>query len=153
MRYELVQAAPSHIVYVASNIAQEDRAETLVMGFSTPLEALRRSAQASRDTRAGIVAGHPLVIVGVAQETLTSDVGHPWMLGTREVPSHARAVMEGSREVITQYLQWYRLLYNIVDARHTRAVRWLRWLGFTIEPAQPLGPKRALFHKFWMEMT
>ena len=41
-------------------------------------------------------------------------------------------------------------MFNYVDARHTDAIRWLKWLGFTLHPATPYGPFDLPFHKFTM---
>ena len=42
-------------------------------------------------------------------------------------------------------------LTNHVDVRNALAIRWLRWLGFTLDPAAPAGPFGFMFHHFWME--
>ena len=37
-----------------------------------------------------------------------------------------------------------------VDARNARAIRWLRWLGFRIHPAEAHGIQGLPFHRFEM---
>jgi hypothetical protein len=44
----------------------------------------------------------------------------------------------------------YPQLENHVDARNRRALRWLGWLGFTIEAPAPWGVEGRPFHRFWM---
>jgi hypothetical protein len=41
---------------------------------------------------------------------------------------------------------------NYVDARHARSIRWLKWLGFTIEEARPMGFAGLPFHPFGMRV-
>ena len=75
------------------------------------------------------------------------------MVGTDAIDRHAFAFIKGSRSAIrTLFAQWGRL-YNLVDARNTRAVRWLRFLGFTIEKPIPYGVENLPFHPFHLEVS
>jgi hypothetical protein len=42
-------------------------------------------------------------------------------------------------------------LENVVDARNTKSIRWLRRMGFEVLPAAPLGVEGRPFHLFVME--
>lgn len=152
-QYKIVPATEEHVRYVADRLHEEDAAEVWAWDHKSPHSHLAQSLLVSRDARAGLADGLPILLWGVGQQTLTSDVGIPWALGTFAVPQHGRAIARGSREVVQQYRTWYKLMVNYVDARHRRAVRWLSWLGFTIDPAVPVGPDKVPFHRFWMETT
>lgn len=47
----------------------------------------------------------------------------------------------------------FALLTNYVDARNAVSIRWLRWLGFEIEPAAPFGIHGLPFHRFSMRVN
>jgi hypothetical protein len=53
--------------------------------------------------------------------------------------------------VVERWRKRYGRMTNYVDARHTKAVRWIKWMGFEVLPAIPLGPQQALFHPFRLE--
>ncbi|BCS53306.1 hypothetical protein GSbR_21680 [Geobacter sp. SVR] len=58
----------------------------------------------------------------------------PWFLSTGEVSAFSKTFLKGSREVILRFHEKYDVLSNTVDSRHEVAIRWLKWLGFTILP-------------------
>lgn len=147
--YQIVEATPEHALELAENMNPPDAAEVWAAMHSTPLEALLRSMRVSRDTTTGLVDGRVLAMFGVAPTTALSTVGSPWLLGSREVPQHRRAFMLASREYIRQITPMYAMLENYVDARYTASIRWIRWLGFTVDEAKPFGLDGALFHRFW----
>jgi len=47
-------------------------------------------------------------------------------------------------------LAGYSHLENWVDARNTKAINWLRWLGFTVHDPVPFGVAGLPFHRFDM---
>lgn len=129
-----------------------DAAEVWAMGRKTPLEALEASAKVSRETFVGLADHEPICAFGIGQRTLMDNVGIPWLLGTPEIRKHPRPFLNLSKHWIDAAM-WsysYERLENWVDVRHTRAVKWLKWLGFTIEEPTPFGPDRMLFHRFHM---
>ena len=40
-------------------------------------------------------------------------------------------------------------LFNQVYAKNIESIRWLQYLGFTVERPRPIGPSAALFCDFW----
>lgn len=150
-KYEVVKAEPWHYEFVAAFMREDDVAEVWASSHRSPEEALKLSALASRDTaRAGLVDGIPACVFGVGQATILSLKGSPWLLGTDELPKHARAFLRMSKAYVERIRQEYHLLENYVDARNKHAIRWLKWLGFEFEEAKPFGPDRVPFHRFFM---
>jgi hypothetical protein len=79
-------------------------------------------------------------------------VGIPWMLCTDLVDGvPRRAMAKLSREVVAGWRDQYRVLMNLVHAENQRAVRFVQWLGFDVDPT-PCGPLSA-FHKFEWRRT
>lgn len=152
MTYDIVTASPADLDFIAANMSQADADEVWATAGVLPWEALEASARVSRDTFVGRANGAPVCAFGVGQRTLLDDVGVPWLLGTPEIRKHARAFLTLSKEWVTREAERYSRLENWVDARHTRAVKWLKWLGFTLEPAVPYGPYKMPFHRFHMEI-
>jgi len=42
----------------------------------------------------------------------------------------------------------FSLLYNYVDARNVKSIKWLRWLGFQLDEPAPYGVRGLPFHRF-----
>lgn len=145
----VVYATEEHVYELADTMAEADRAEAWAASHATPLEALMSSYAASRDTRqAWIVNGRVLAMWGVGFVTPLDAVGMPWMLGAADLPKHGRAFARGSKIIAAEWHKRYPMLRNFVDARHTVAVRWVEWMGFTVSPAVPYGTEGFPFHPF-----
>lgn len=75
--------------------------------------------------------------------------GVPWMLCTdtlREVPR--RQMTEVSRCVVAEWRARFDRLTNYVHRHHAQALRFVRWLGFTIDET-PAGPDGQFYVFTW----
>ena len=52
--------------------------------------------------------------------------------------------------MIATWREQFPFMFNYVDARHTDAIRWLKWLGFEFDEAAPYGPFDLPFYRFTM---
>ena len=148
--YQIVPATAEHIEAVAAHLRQADRDEVFAAAGLTGAEALRYSFENSIECWAGLVDGEPICIFGVSRSTLLTGTGVPWMLGTPEVEHHVMPFLRRSRVVVRKWREHFDLLVNHVDARNTKSIQWLRWLGFTIRDVIPYGPFNLPFHPFEM---
>lgn len=146
--YHVEPLLPSHCEQLALVMRRADVDEVWAAGHVTPLAALRRSLAASRDAGAGFIDGQIACAFGVAPATVLGASGCPWMLGSDLIEQHAVGFLRRSAVVVARWKQDYDRLANFVDARNTRAIEWLRWLGFTIHPAAEYGEERLPFHLF-----
>lgn len=151
MNYEIAIASPADLDWIAQNMSHADADEVLATAGLSPRAALDVSSKVSRDTFVGLVNGVPICAFGIGQRTLLDDVGVPWLLGTPDIRKHARIFLTVSKTWIGNEAKKYSRLENWVDARHTRAVKWLKWLGFTVDDPTPHGIKGMPFHRFHME--
>jgi len=146
--YRIVPATIEHIERVAAHMRKSDRDEVFAAGAVTALEALRHSFDCSDESWAGLADGEPICIFGVAPRSMITGTGVPWLLGTPEIEKHALPFLRRSRRVMSEWRSRFELLENHVDARNTKSIQWLRWLGFTIHDAIPYGPFNLPFHPF-----
>jgi hypothetical protein len=82
---------------------------------------------------------------------LTGSYGVPWLVGTTLMEQNEFVFIRENRRQFRQFMDLYRLLVNYVDDRHDAAKRWLRWLGFTLEPPEPYGHAGLPFRRFYMD--
>lgn len=116
-----------------------------------PVEALRRSYDFSTHVWAvREIDGRPIALWGVGPLSLLEGRGCPWLLAADAFEVLGSDIARLSRPLLAGMRDHYPHLENRVDARHARAVRWLSWLGFTIDPATPWGVERRPFHRFWI---
>ena len=116
-----------------------------------PDAALRRSYSFSTHVWAvRTLSGQPIALWGVGPLSLVAGRGCPWVLAADAFEALGSDVARLSRPLLADMRDHYPYLENRVDARHARAVRWLSWLGFTIDPATPWGVEGRPFHRFWI---
>ena len=72
-----------------------------------------------------------------------------WLLGTDEITKHPVTFFKVSKKIFKELTKGREYLYNYVDARNKLHLRWLAWLGFTIEEAQIMGAEQRPFHKVY----
>lgn len=140
-----------HIRFIAANMRDEDAVEVHALGGYTPLDALEISIRNSERAVTVLGDGVPLTMLGLVKPILLSDIGVPWLLSARQALDYKRQFLELSPPVIDDMLQTCPKLINFVHSENKLSIRWLKWLGFTIEPAIPMGPFGAMFHPFHKE--
>ncbi len=137
------------LLELGERLTQEDQAEIVAMGMTTPI-ALTRTFETSVEGL--LVYSNSLLIgaFGVSQSNDLVPCYRPWLVMSPEGRAFPRQLLFGGRRIVSLWLNSYGYLENYVDARHTRAVTWLKRLGFTLEPAAAAGPFRRQFHRFYM---
>lgn len=148
LRFE--PALPAHIDELIADIRPLDRQE--VEAGSGDLRTTLTLALKLTDhpVTCRCKDGTLVCIFGAAPLTLTSDTASIWLLGTTAMSRHPREVLEATRSFIVLLSERYSLLVNYVDARNRPSIRWLRSVGFNIEPARPFGVAGQPFHRFHM---
>ncbi len=149
-KYEIVPATILHGAHLACNMREADRQEVWAAGHYTPADAVCLSLEASRDATTGLADGRVVCMFGVGPAAIISTTGIPWLLTTDGVERHARAFLKRNKAVVAAMRAKYPLLRNYVDERNTVAIKWLKWLGFEILPAEPFGMEGLPFHPFEM---
>lgn len=148
-----VQVRPAtleHAALLAPQLRAEDLAEAMAHGFTDALDALTKCVERSADAYALMFdeqvaalfgVGHPLEVVATGEEICCV-----WALTGRAVCEHPKAFIRASRPMLAFMLEHCGILWNYVDGRYTAALRWLRWLGFSVGEPVPFGPAGELFH-------
>jgi hypothetical protein len=144
--------------YIAEHLRAEDRlelSEAQPLGFEDVIRdslAMSGSRSAVFRVPAGrlsLQAWEPVAVFGVAPYPGLPHVGIPWLLATRRFDDHRIRLVRGVRRMLYHLRSDFAQLENHVHADNARSVRFLEWLGFTVEPAAPWGHKGAMFRRFW----
>lgn len=83
-----------------------------------------------------------LALYGVRGEV--GDIGYIWMLSTRSVVLHKRAVMVACASYVDLCASRYRVLYNAVYAKNDTALRFVQRLGFHV--GEPFAARGEVFY-------
>lgn len=149
-KYAIVPATQEHVTAMLPHVRTADRHEVMAAA-GLPIEVILADSVARSDMAwAGLVDDRVACIFGVAGASIISETGYPWLLGTDLIEQHAKAFLRRNKAMVRVMLSRYPYLKNHVDVRNTTAIGWLRWLGFSILPAEPFGMYRMPFHPFEM---
>lgn len=131
-------------------LRERDKTEALnIRGGDDEGMALYDSYVLSRTCRTVIINEVVVAMFGVVPHSIYSSDGSVWFLASDQVDEERKAFARISKNEVNAMCEKYSRLTNFVDADNKKSIRWLKWLGFTVDPnAAPSGPHRHLFHKF-----
>jgi hypothetical protein len=149
---DLREAGPSetlgYLAVLAGNLRSADLAEMDATTDLEPLEALAASVAASEMAWVITFEGEPIAIFGVAP-TGAPGSGMVWLVGTPRMDDARLGLGRITAAGIAMMHSRYPCLWNYIDARHKRTLRWLTWAGFRLLEAHPdHGRHGELFYTF-----
>lgn len=145
---EIVPATLAHAA--AIELRAGDAMEVAAMG-ATKDEAFRTSLARSLWAETYLVDGVPAAMVGLGLSAFVGGHGVPWLLTSPICERHKKRFLVESRRQVARMLAEVSPLKNFVHADYGRAVRWLAWLGFTLDA--PVAINGAAFIPFSMEVA
>lgn len=132
---------------LSPRLRRADAGEFLANG-RCPTAGLLRAVDLSALVRT-IVApdGAPIALFGFAE--IRPDCACPWLVGSEAlVTTHRSWFLRASADIVASGDHRWATFFNRVDARNVVHIRWLRWSGFLLQPAEPFGPHGMHFHPF-----
>jgi hypothetical protein len=103
------------------------------LGFTGP-RAMQFSLNASVVTWVILFDGKVEAVFGLGEGP---GYGIPWFLASEKFYEFKTSFTRLSTYIIPLMLESYPLLQNLIDSRHKESIKWLRWLGFTIDEVKP----------------
>lgn len=147
--WHIEPAKPEHVPFLARMMRQADRDEVWAIAHYTPEEALRISLAESCEAYSVIYQAYCIAMFGVTRYSLLSDIGVVWMFGSDALSKKPVLALRNTLKYVKAMKKsgGFRVLVNMVDARHTLTLNWLKWAGFEIMPAVPYGVEGRPFHE------
>ena len=137
----VIPAEWDHIDRIARLMRESDKQEAWASVRQRPVQALEAYTVINPKTK------DPIAMFGVGSLSLLSDTGVIWLAGTDEIRKWRTPFAKHSRVYIKAMLDNYSMLESYVDARNDTSIAWLKWCGFKIFEAEPLGPDNTPFHR------
>lgn len=145
------QAEPGDIDYVAAHMREADKIELKATGLYDPKEALELSLEKSSHAWTAFHCGNPHIMWGVVPASIMTRDGICWMLSTEHAEKDWMLWVRLVRPSLHQMLDEYPTLFNFVDSRNTKTLRWAKWVGFRVDDPIEYGPLRRQFHRITLE--
>lgn len=151
--------------YIAEHLRKSDRREIADAQPQDPYTVLMQSIKAS-GARVAVyrlpvkrvvlsadakMPWEPVAVFGMAPWPGLPHKGIPWLLATERFNERGIHVLRFARRMLGALTTGYTAMENTVHAENKDAIRFLRWLGFTVEEPTPWGYKDKLFCRFHAE--
>lgn len=117
---------------LAPRIRKGDRAEILASNNSTPLQALVIPFTQPNGRVYSIIGTESEGVIGMfgSAPTAESEYGVAWLLSSEVLFKHTKQFIKECPVWINEMGKGYKYLYNFVDKRNWKALKWLQYLGF-----------------------
>lgn len=150
---EVRDASLHDICVLKHRMRAEDCAEIMASHQQTPEQALLDGFMKSEFCLTGTWYSLPICMFGVVpyRGPEIKGAGTVWLLSGDGVDNAQTGFARLSLIAIGYFLQKYSVLFNFVDARYTKSVRWIKWMGGNVRPAQAVGITGENFHFFTIE--
>ena len=131
-------------------IARPNAVEIVRSSDMSVASALHRTLVNSRDAITVLQDGCPVVMIGTIAGVLSGGEAFMWMTYTDDAMKSPVRFLKQSKRFFRYFTDRYNRLFNYSDAEHEAANRWLDWLGFKVDQANPvfLGAGKWPFYPF-----
>ena len=136
------------VILTAIDMRKEEKDEIWATNHEDPTNAILESCRKSEYSFTVLNNGKIVCMFGVVPITLIGRGGTIWMLTTNEIENCRVAFIRRSSKVIRILIKEYGVLFNMVDARHRKCIKWLDRIGARIFPPVKYGVEQMPFHYF-----
>lgn len=146
-RIEIVPATMDHAR--AIDLRPGDRREIEALGL-VPEAGIRLSLDRAMWADAYLCNGEVAALLGCSVSSFLGGHLTPWLVTGNPVARIKKSFAVLARQRIAEMRRRYRFMANYVHADYRESLRFMEWLGFSIDPPGPFGPKRAAFCRIHM---
>lgn len=152
--WRVIPATEAHIPVIAANMREADKVEIWLAAASDPESALRNGLARSSQCYTCLVNGRPAFMFGVCPQSLLGRTATVWMLGTDDIYKikFGRREIRAMAKYVAKLAQGFDVIENWVWDENKTSIRWLKYLGFTVEEPEEAGVYQAPFRHFEMRI-
>jgi len=133
------QAILKDALELAPKIRKSDREEIRASNNSTPLKALVEAFTLENSKIYSVIRTEDNSVIGMfgSAPCADPDYGVAWMLSSEDLFKHTKQFIKECPHWINEMGEGYKYLYNFVDKRNWKSLKWLQYLKF--EPKTEIG--------------
>jgi hypothetical protein len=132
VKVEIVETTLAHVREICENLREHERVK---IGDS-PEHIITQEVARSLVCYTGLVDSRPVVMYGARCAGVLDDTALVWLLGSRHIADIPVTFLRHSREALTLLRQHFKSLHGVVLVDFECSVRWLEWLGFSLDAPQ-----------------
>lgn len=135
----------------ANNLRDDDINELKAIGYTNLKEVYLESLEGSEiSIVVKSMQNEMLCIFGLSMIKTMYGRGI-WCLCSKKIIEYKKEFLVNSYLVIEEWLNKYEKLYNYVDCRNEKTIRWLKWLGAKFSEPFPFGKENTPFILFTIQ--
>ena len=133
MILSIVPAEDRHVAEICRNMRTQEATEIVRLGRD-PQSMIRHELATSMSTYAAVLDDEVIVLGGIKCPDFFSDEAYVWIICSEAMARHSIAFVRRVLELFDNAKARYDSIWGFVVTDFTRSVRWVEWLGFTVEP-------------------
>ena len=144
-----------HLAYIAKDLRHFDRREVDLLHpgedyTDVLVGAVERSLAAGGEAYLVLRAKLRIPIGVIGVKPLPGGGARPWALGTTDAADHALAITTGAKQYTDRWAEKWDTLANVCLSANVATQRWLRAIGFKLDPESLLhvGHPWTAFYKY-----
>lgn len=124
---------------LAPKIRKGDRQEIMASDGASPLEALVIPFTQKNAKIYSIIGTKSEGVIGMFGSSPTKEKGYGvvWLLSSEALFKHTKQFIKECPKWVNDMSKGYEYVYNFVDERNWKSLKWLQFLGF--EPRRKIG--------------
>ena len=124
---------------LAPKIRKGDRQEIMASDGASPLEALVIPFTQKNAKIYSIIGTKSEGVIGMFGSSPTKEKGYGvvWLLSSETLFKHTKQFIKECPKWVNDMSKGYKYVYNFVDERNWKSLKWLQFLGF--EPKNKIG--------------
>lgn len=127
-------------LFIAEHMRDADKREIQASHGHEPMEAMLICLE-QKECLAALIGGNPAILFGCSDG---GEYGVPWLLATDQINKIGIRFLMISPSYVKRWIDRYKLLVNYVHADNTVSIRWLKWLGFTMNETVLVNNERFI---------
>ncbi len=147
MTHTVVKAKLQHVIDMKDKLRMEDQKEMYNFWGMTPEQGLGFSFLSSKLAWTAFYNNRPCAMFGVTKDLKIANGGTPWLLATDEFKKITKGFLRDTEYYMGQCYNLYPHLENIVSPMHVKALRWIRFAGFTLSDPLMVNGHTAITFK------
>jgi len=145
---EIVPCTRRHLLDLRKNIREGDKNEILRMGWCVR-NALWKCFNETLEPKTALIDGETAACWGCSG-TVLGMTGNPWLITAKISEKYPVAFYSIYKQEVSEMLEKWPVLTNVVDASYAQAIKILEMVGFKVYDEEPIGKDGALFRRFEM---
>lgn len=131
--------------YILQNLREQDKNEVKLIYGENWFDKVWKDFKNLKTARIGYKNDNtPVVVFGVLPNGPVGIIG---MLSTSDIEKEQKSFLVLGKKWVKSQGKKYKALENKVYSSNVKAIKWLKWMGFTVEKNLGLGDKFLKFYK------